>query len=29
MTGMLPIRGGQHVLARFGDVATIEITIEP
>ena len=29
MTGMLPIRGGQHVLARFGDVATIEITIDP
>lgn len=28
MTGMLPIRGGQHVLARFGDVATIEITID-
>lgn len=28
MTGMLPIRGGQHVMARFGDVATIEITID-
>lgn len=28
MTGMLPIRGGQHVLARFGDVATIEIMID-
>jgi len=28
MTGMLPIRAGQHVLARFSDVATIEITID-
>jgi hypothetical protein len=28
MTGMLPIRAGQHVRARFGDVATIEITID-
>ena len=28
MTGMLPVRGGQHVRARFGDVATIEITID-
>jgi 2-keto-4-pentenoate hydratase len=26
MTGMLPVRGGQHVRARFGDVATVEIT---
>jgi 2-keto-4-pentenoate hydratase len=29
MTGMLPVRGGQHVRARFGDTATIEITIDP
>jgi 2-keto-4-pentenoate hydratase len=29
MTGMLPIRAGQHVRARFGDAATIEITIDP
>jgi hypothetical protein len=29
MTGMLPIRGGQHVRARFGEAATIEITIDP
>jgi 2-keto-4-pentenoate hydratase len=29
MTGMLPIRGGQHVCARFGEAATIEITIDP
>lgn len=28
MTGMLPIRAGQHVMARFGDVATIEIAID-
>jgi 2-keto-4-pentenoate hydratase len=28
MTGMLPIRAGQHVRARFGEVATIEITID-
>ncbi|MGY2901011.1 2-keto-4-pentenoate hydratase [Bradyrhizobium sp. URHC0002] len=28
MTGMLPIRAGQHVRARFGDAATIEITID-
>jgi len=28
MTGMLPVRGGQHVRARFGDIATIEITID-
>ena len=28
MTGMLPIRGGQHVRARFGEAATIEITID-
>ena len=26
MTGMLPIRPGQHVLARFGDHATVEIS---
>ena len=29
MTGMLPIRAGQHVRARFGEAATIEITIDP
>jgi hypothetical protein len=29
MTGMLPVRGGQHVRARFGEAATIEITIDP
>jgi 2-keto-4-pentenoate hydratase len=28
MTGMLPIRGGQHVRARFGEAATIEIAID-
>jgi 2-keto-4-pentenoate hydratase len=28
MTGMLPIRPGQHVLARFGDSATVEITFD-
>lgn len=28
MTGMLPIRAGQHVLARFGDSATVEITFD-
>jgi hypothetical protein len=28
MTGMLPIRAGQHVRAKFGEVATIEITID-
>jgi 2-keto-4-pentenoate hydratase len=28
MTGMLPIRSGQHVRARFGEVAIIEITID-
>ncbi|MFV0297578.1 MAG: 2-keto-4-pentenoate hydratase [Hyphomicrobiaceae bacterium] len=28
MTGMLPIRPGQHVLARFGDTATVEVTFE-
>ena len=29
MTGMLPVRAGQRVCARFGDVATVEITIDP
>ncbi|WP_065754065.1 2-keto-4-pentenoate hydratase [Bradyrhizobium paxllaeri] len=29
MTGMLPVRAGQQVCARFGELATIEITIEP
>ena len=29
MTGMLPVRAGQQVRARFGDTATIEITIDP
>ena len=29
MTGMLPIRAGQQVRARFGEAATIEITIDP
>jgi 2-keto-4-pentenoate hydratase len=28
MTGMLPIRAGQRVCARFGDLATVEITFE-
>jgi len=28
MTGMLPIRAGQHVRAQFGEAATIEITID-
>ncbi len=28
MTGMLPIRPGQHVLARFGDSATVEISFD-
>ena len=28
MTGMLPIRAGQHVLAQFGEAAAIEITID-
>ncbi|MDI1262186.1 MAG: hydratase [bacterium] len=28
MTGMLPVRGGQHVRARFGGSATIEISID-
>lgn len=28
MTGMLPVRGGQHVRARFGEVATVEIAFE-
>jgi 2-keto-4-pentenoate hydratase len=28
MTGMLPIRAGQHVCARFGDIATVEIAFE-
>ncbi len=29
MTGMLPIRAGQHVLARFGTGAEVEITFDP
>lgn len=29
MTGMLPVRAGQKVRALFGEVATIEITIDP
>jgi 2-keto-4-pentenoate hydratase len=29
MTGMLPVRAGQQVRARFGEAATIEITIDP
>jgi 2-keto-4-pentenoate hydratase len=28
MTGMLPIRPGQHVLARFGDIATVEVSFD-
>ena len=28
MTGMLPIRAGQRVCARFGDLATVEIAFE-
>jgi len=28
MTGMLPIRPGQHVRARFGDSASVEIDFE-
>ena len=28
MTGMLPIRAGQSVYARFGDIATVEIAFE-
>jgi len=28
MTGMLPVRGGQHVRARFGEVATVEIAFD-
>jgi 2-keto-4-pentenoate hydratase len=28
MTGMLPIRAGQNVCARFGDLATVEIAFE-
>jgi 2-keto-4-pentenoate hydratase len=28
MTGMLPIRAGQHVVARFGDRATVEISFD-
>jgi len=28
MTGMLPIRPGQRVCARFGDLATVEITFD-
>jgi 2-keto-4-pentenoate hydratase len=29
MTGMLPIRAGQRVIARFGSVAQVEILFEP
>lgn len=29
MTGMLPVRPGQHILARFGTNATVEITFTP
>jgi hypothetical protein len=29
MTGMLPIRAGQYVRARFGEAASIEIMIDP
>jgi 2-keto-4-pentenoate hydratase len=29
MTGMLPVRAGQHVLARFGADAEVEITFDP
>jgi 2-keto-4-pentenoate hydratase len=28
MTGMLPIRAGQKICARFGDLATVEIAFE-